>query len=536
MVSLVKCNGHTPLLDQSVTINHKYRMDAIFWNFSPTFSSFYSNNKSNESLTSRYIGCYKIAHWIRKHGYQAQVIDYLTTMNFEKLYQATKKFINNQTLVLGISTTFMCSQRFPWKDGSSQVIPEFVIQTAQALKQEYPNLKVVLGGYSSDFVPGFGVIDASVMSYTAASEDIFLEYMDHYRTGSALPLGSLTAIRNKRSANQHFVNHQHKPRMCYNQARSPKYNIELDDFRFVEQDAILPNEALPLDVSRGCIFACRFCNYPHLGKKKMDYVRGMEYIKSELIYNYETFGVRNYIILDDTFNDTEWKVAEFAKIVSSLPFKINYACYLRADLLERFSDVPYRLAESGLAGAMFGLESLHPYASNLVGKAWSGRRAREYIPHLTHNIWKEQVVQQIAMIIGLPKETKEDLLNTVDWFKQNNLHHARLQPLLLVENPGSSASEFEKHPAKYGFTFDHLGRWVNETWTMTEAAQYKVELNKIYQEINIAGSWFATHILALGYSKEKIFATKVPDISSVFNIATHAKENADAYYHRLMNL
>jgi hypothetical protein len=108
--------------------------------------------------------------------------------------------------------------------------------------------------------------------------------------------------------------------------------------------------------------------------------------------------------------------------------------------------------------------------------------------------------------------------------------------LHIVENPGTAASEFEKQPAKYGFTFDHLGRWVNETWTMTEAAQYKGELNKIYQEINIAGSWFATHILALGYSKEKIFATKVPDISSVFNIATHAKENADAYYQKLMNL
>jgi hypothetical protein len=449
---------------------------------------------------------------------------------------ATKKFITDQTLVLGISTTFMCIKKHQWEDESKHPIPEFIIQTVQALKQEYPKLRVVLGGYAADFTPGFGVIDASVMSYTSATEDIFLEYLDHYCTGSPLPLGSLVNIRENRSTAAHSSGTQHKLRMCYNQARSPKYNIELDDFRFVEQDVILSNEALPLDVSRGCIFACRFCNFPHLGKKKLDYVRGMEYIKSELIYNYETFGVSNYQILDDTFNDTEWKITEFAKIVSSLPFKINYSSYLRADLLERFSDVPYQLAESGLTGAMFGLESLHPYASNLVGKAWSGRRAREYIPHLTHNIWKEQVVQQISMIIGLPKETKEDLLNTVDWFKQNNLHHAKLHPLDLLPNPESASSEFEKQPAKYGFTFDHVGRWVNETWTMTEAAHYKRELDKIYQEINIAGSWFATHILALGYSKEKIFATKAPDISSVFNIAMHAKENAAAYYQKLINL
>jgi radical SAM superfamily enzyme YgiQ (UPF0313 family) len=382
------------------------------------------------------------------------------------------------------------------------------------------------------------------MSYTAATEDIFLEYLDHYRTGSVLPLGSLTAIRDNRSTDTGYTdtwnpgasaNHL-KPRMCYNQARSPKYNIELDDFRFVDQDIILSNEVLPLDVSRGCIFACRFCNYPHLGKKKLDYVRGMEYIKSELIYNYEKFGVRNYIILDDTFNDTEWKVTEFSKIVNSLPFKINYSCYLRADLLQRFADVPYQLAESGLAGAMFGLESLHPYASNLVGKAWSGRNAREYIPNLRHNIWKDQVVQQLSMIVGLPRETKQDLLSTFDWFKQNDLPHAKLQSLALIKNPGSSASEFEKHPAKYGFTFDHLGRWVNETWTTTEASAYKTELEKKYRDINIAGSWFATHLLALGYSKEKIFATKVPDMRTEFNLAAHTDENATTYYHRLMNL
>jgi hypothetical protein len=106
----------------------------------------------------------------------------------------------------------------------------------------------------------------------------------------------------------------------------------------------------------------------------------------------------------------------------------------------------------------------------------------------------------------------------------------------LVKNPGSSASEFEKQPAKYGFTFDHLGRWVNETWTMTEALYYTKDLEKKYQEINIAGSWVVPILLALGYSKEKIFATKMPDVDVEFNLTTHVAETAATYYHKLMNL
>jgi hypothetical protein len=42
--------------------------------------------------------------------------------------------------------------------------------------------------------------------------------------------------------------------------------------------------------------------------------------------------------------------------------------------------------------------------------------------------------------------------------------------------------------------------------------------------------------LALGYSKEKIFATKIPNMAAEFNLTTHIKETAAVYYHRLMNL
>jgi len=38
---------------------------------------------------------------------------------------------------------------------------------------------MVLGGYMSDRVPSWGVFDATVMSYTSATEDILLEYVSH---------------------------------------------------------------------------------------------------------------------------------------------------------------------------------------------------------------------------------------------------------------------------------------------------------------------------------------------------------------------
>jgi len=199
--------------------------------------------------------------------------------------------------------------------------------------------------------------------------------------------------------------------------------------------------------------------------------------------------------------------------------------------------MPHLLAESGLVGAMFGLESLHPYASNLVGKGWSGRKAREYIPYLCHDVWKGQIVQQLSMIVGLPQETKEDLLSTFDWFKQNKLHNADAKQLKIFKNPGSMASEFEKNPEKYGFTFDHKGRWVNETWTSMEAYSFSEnELQPKYKEIQISGCWFVPLALGLGYSREKILTTKQNEAYKKFDIAAHAIQNAMTYYQRLMSL
>ena len=285
-------------------------MNAIFWNGGIRLGTF-----------MRYIGPYKIAHWLRKHGYPSQVIDFASAATEDNLYKLTKKFITQDTRVIGISTTFIIDTAFDvpreheWSDGTSRLVPEHMIKVAQRIKKEHPNIKFILGGYKSDFIEDFGVIDATVMSYTSASEDIMLEYIEHLTLGKPAPSGQLIFTTDTATGQKHH-------RMFYNSAKNPRYNIELDDFTFTKQDCILPGEPLPLDVSRGCIFACRFCQYPHLGKGKLDYIRGMEYLEQEMLNNYNNFGTTSYYILDDTFNDTEIKIIK--RITPLLNYSTSY--------------------------------------------------------------------------------------------------------------------------------------------------------------------------------------------------------------------
>jgi len=464
-------------------------MNIIFWNGGVDWG------------VSRTIGPYKVAYWLRKHNYTTQVIDFIDFLPGPIVERMTRKFLTKDTKVLAISTTFLALKVHTHANGQKYWISEDNLNILKRIKQEYPDIKIVLGGYKSEKLAGLGIIDATVMSYTTASEEIFLEYMDHITKGSEPP-----------ESVECYWDPNKRP--IYNKARNPVYNIEIDDFKWTKQDGILPGEPLPLDISRGCIFACRFCQYPHLGKKKLDYIRGMDFLKEEILYNYENFGTTSYYIIDDTFNDTETKMKAFYDMTQTLPFKITYSSYIRADLVHRFPDTAYYLKESGLYGAFFGLESLHDEASKTVGKAWSGKTAREFIPELYHNIWGHNVPIHTNFIVGITGETIESIDSTADWFIQNDLHSITFERLGLNgpdDGPvWSIKSEFDKNASKYGFTMlpsqpnSIFANWKNDNWTRDTAGYHADRLNKKLADHRKIVTWTIPNVMWYGTSRDDI--------------------------------
>lgn len=515
-------------------------MDVIFW--SSTFS--------NMGVMSRYVGPYKLKHWIKKSGYTSKVIDFLDFLTEEQLYNATKKYVTKDTLMLGISTTFLTNSFKKWSNGRSNPMSEHIYNAAKRIKSEFPNIKIVLGGYGCDDLFVGNIIDASMMSYNSAPEDILIEYLNHLKYDAQPP---------KHKIKFNFYNIQPEdaarimpaPRPHFDEANEKKYSIEQDDFRFEKDDCILPGEALPMDISRGCIFACRFCNYPHLGKGKLDYIRGFEYVRSEMISNYEKFGTTSYMILDDTFNETEVKLKAFNDMVATLPFKINYSAYLRADLIDRFRDTAYYLQESGLWGAFHGLESLNARASNIVGKAWSGKHARDFIPELYHDIWDKKVPVHLNFIMGLPGENLEDVKNTIDWAQDIDIYNIGYERLGLV-NPKrtgrfSILSEFDRNSEKWGFFFlsaeeaiarklDHRIAWYNDTWQPEELIRdYEIVKGIMKRKkLEKATVWNLGNMQMMGYSKEFLVNTPREDYDLRL-FAQRRRKTYDDYYAMLMN-
>jgi radical SAM superfamily enzyme YgiQ (UPF0313 family) len=497
------------------------------------------NGGINDGMIQRYIGPYKISHYIKKHGYTSQVIDFCDRLTEDQLRTLLQKFVTSETLCIGISTTFLASSNFNRIDNdfineyTGYGLPKKIYKLCKEFKSRYPSLKVVVGGWVSETLPSFNVIDATVTSYYGNTEDVFLEYLNHLKSKSPPPLGKISSILNK-----------NKVRIWYDTARTSHYNIQDDDFKFTDQDCIIPGESLPLDVSRGCIFACKFCSFLQIGKKKYDYVRKLNLLSDELINNYEKWGVTNYSILDDTFNDTVQKLKEFNSITENLKFKINYSAYIRADLVHRFPESCELLENSGLSAAIFGIETLHPEASKLVGKAWSGTTAREFLPKLQHNIWKNKIFTQSNFITGLPKDTVENIINTTAWLQEQNMCHARFSSLFVMPpikgDISQYQSEFSRNYADYGiehiYENDIYVGWKHGDWDQKKAVKLNADIiNNVLVNFLKPSAWFIPSLMSYGFSREHIITTPKIKYDQQF-ILNKTQIILDYYYNKLLEI
>jgi radical SAM superfamily enzyme YgiQ (UPF0313 family) len=486
---------------------------------------FWSALQNSFLLAQRYIGPYQLAHWLRKHGYSTQVIDFVVKGSQAKykvstLWNLTEKFVSDETLVLGVSSTFFMKREFP--DNIAKVLKK--------VRKKYPNIKLVLGGNKAEtYSPEITALFDCVV--VGLAEDILLELVEFCDTGTGEPKG----VREL----------PHKVKF-YRESNQTRFNIEECDHKWADNDLIMPGETLPLEISRGCIFKCKFCQYPLLGRSKNDYTRKMEHIRAELVDNYERFGTTNYYLLDDTFNDTVDKVKSFYEMTQTLPFQIRYATYLRADLLHRFPETIQMLKDSGLRGAHFGIETFHPEMSKLIGKGWSGKHAKEWLPWLIHEAWNDEVVIHISMIVGLAREdgvteTVEDLQESSKWFLENKIGSWNFKPLGIEKYDGRAfSSEFSLNADKYGYYHpddERYGYWQHKAtrWTYDNATYIAKDiLNKQRRGLKW-DSWGAISMMTLGYEWDHVRTAKRSSFSK-----DEMRERATiwfkTYYQRLLDL
>lgn len=417
----------------------------------------------NMHLPYRLLGPYKVADRARQAGYKVQIIDFVQYMDSDVLVDLIKRYINPKT-ILAINTNHIIATHFNFKDPVYQkIIPVLDLFGNKRLVGGY-NAAACKDAFSADYV------------VTGYSENSIVDFL-----------------------NSHLNNGISKKLIT-------PWDITTCNFNFHSDDRIVTGETLPLEIGRGCIFKCKFCRFENLGKKRGTYVRDMELIKDQLISNFETKQITNYIIIDDTFNDDVYKLEQWAKITSELPFKIRFSAHIRADLLDKHPESVHLLKESGIKAANMGIESFHPKASSVIGKSWSGKRARNFIPALIESSWSNINITT-NFIIGLPYETYDSMYLTYKWVMQNKVsaQFFRLTVSSMLPNQ-QTMSLFDKEPEKYGIKFDDRGMWYHQTCDKVKASKMTHHFNKMVSKSTPLNCWETFNMLNYGYDFDYIMS------------------------------
>jgi radical SAM superfamily enzyme YgiQ (UPF0313 family) len=399
----------------------------------------------------RSLGPYRIASALEDSGYSSFVLEYCEEFTSEEIIKALSKHIGEETLWFGFSSTFF----WPMRD-----ISNLNSRTTSNTKDQMY--------YSSEYSEILKVIDyvkhnsKAKIIYGGAKVPFFLvdDKIDYYITGNAD--NSIIDVTNFIAGKVDTIQHTE----IYND------HVIVDSLKYPEPDVkhvsthwwnkeynILPNEGLPIELARGCIFKCKFCNYPLLGKKKGTYLRDASQIKDEMIKMWESHGTDSYYLTDDTFNDDNDKLDALHKVFTSLPFKPKFSCYLRVDLINKYPHQADQLLEMGLIGNFFGLETLNTDSAKAIGKGLHPSKVKDRLYWLREK-WKDKVNMEAGFILGLPHDTLAYFNELLTWTleEDNPLQSIHFYPLMLFHYKEKElrpySSEFSINPEIYGYEFN----------------------------------------------------------------------------------
>jgi hypothetical protein len=460
--------------------------------------------KAYKASFARSAGAYRLATELRKHNYSVQVVDhlaYFTEPTLSLLKEVLVKYMSCDTMIIGVSSTFLFSLDPKKPRPMCYFFPDELIELKKLIQEISPKCKLVLGGARADVtreVPGF---DAVIVGYADASLIDYLKFLEGKNPFFQFKIDNGVAIVDS-------------------DPKADSFDFNHSEIVWSKEDHITQGEVLPIEISRGCIFQCLFCNYQLNNKKKIDYIKDKEVIFAELLRNYEQHGVTKYIFSDDTFNDSTEKLEYLLEVFTRLPFQIKFAAYLRLDLIHAKPHIADLLLELGLESAIFGIETLNHKSGISIGKGLHPSKTKATL-EMVHSKWVGRVATSSGFILGLPCETRSTLGDWLPYVMDPNqcpLDRVTLLPLSILQRDEKRfKSKLQVQFQEYGYQFDSRGHWFNADLTeleMVDLANFCMYDMKIQSRNKFAG-FEILMMQNFGYTFEDLYGRSFESVSYV---------------------
>ena len=275
-------------------------------------------------------------------------------------------------------------------------------------------------------------------------------------------------------------------------------DLNLDAYR-MEDGRSLP---LPYQISRGCVYECSFCDHNRINPSVE--LKSHRKVVKEIKEMKERYQSNVFHFCDDAINCSYEYLDRLCDLFIEEKLDLHWTVEARADNLDR--KILHKMRKAGCSRLAFGLES----GSNRILKSMVKGITSEQASQVLRDSYEEGIKNIIFMMAGYPHETKEDILETVEFIRKNSEYIWKIGNLTTLKL--EEGSPLYNNPDKFGienlrplsdinfpafFAFDEINglKWEEKVKQQRYSykkilwANFKYILSKEYR-INFVPFWF----------------------------------------------
>jgi len=346
--------------------------------------------------------------------------------------------------------------------GLTMLTPMYSVvkQMASAIKQAFPQIKIMVGGAHATALPKETLEDIEFIDYICVGE------------GENTIVELAQALEEKKEINQIAgLAYREKDKIILTQLREFEKNLDkfppparhllpMEKYKSTASTVQGKSFCATLIVARGCPFNCTYCSHP-FGRTFRHH--SVERIIQEIESLMRDYNVSEFNVEADTLTaDRDFILSLCREIVEKgLSKKIRWTCANRMDTVDE--ELLKIMKQAGCWQISYGVESGVQRLLDLINK----REKLEDMEKVFALTKKIGITIRGFFMLGLPTETYQESLQTIKFAKK--LDPLWAQFTITVPYPGTPMFNDLKEKGEIrSFNWDHYNTWGG--WTEKEVA------------------------------------------------------------------
>lgn len=193
----------------------------------------------------------------------------------------------------------------------------------------------------------------------------------------------------------------------------------------------------PLELGRGCPFACTFCSTNDFFRRRFR-LKSPAHMIAEMRRVKAAYGISSFELVHDMFTVDRKRVEAFCEALIESGEDFTWGCSARTDCIDE--PLIALMAKAGCRGIFFGIESGSPRMQKIIDKGLDLFDSAERV----RSCDKHNIRTAVSLMAGFPEETAADLRATAAFFV-DSLRYDHADPQLSILSPLAATPIQKRH-------------------------------------------------------------------------------------------